>query len=65
MLNPKSLPNGGEQYETYTPAIRKAGKRVQYDYRDHDGKLFSCTKKTLDECRSARDRWIDEREGKR
>lgn len=61
MLNPQTLPNGGEQYETYTPAIRKARKRVQYDYRHTDGELFSCVKKTLDECRVARDHWIETR----
>jgi hypothetical protein len=64
MLNSQRLPNGGEQYETYTPAIRKAGKRVQYDYRRADGELFSTVKRTLDECRAARDAWIDKREGK-
>jgi hypothetical protein len=64
MLSPQTLPPGGEQYETYRPAIRGAGKRTQYDYRHHDGTLFSCVKRTLAECRAARDRWIDDREGK-
>jgi hypothetical protein len=63
MLNPQTLPNGREQYEKYTPAIRKAAPRYQYDYRHTNGELFSCVKKTLDECRAARDRWIEQREG--
>lgn len=63
MLNPQTLPPGGEQYETFIPAIRKAGKRVQYDYRHADGELFSCVKRTLIECQAARDRWIDSRTG--
>jgi hypothetical protein len=34
MLNPQTLPNGGEQHEAFT-AQRK--RRVQYDYRHTDG----------------------------
>ncbi|MCL2703619.1 MAG: DUF3873 domain-containing protein [Defluviitaleaceae bacterium] len=58
MLNPQSLPNGGEQYEKYKPAGRGIAPRYAYDYRHTDGELFSCVKRTLDECRAARDEWI-------
>jgi hypothetical protein len=64
MLNPQTLPPGGEQHETFKPAIRGGGKRVQYDYRHTDGMLFSTVKRTLVECRAARNRWIDERGAK-
>lgn len=46
---------GQEQYETFTAAGKK---RVQYDYRHTDGKLFSCVGKTLDICRAKRDAWL-------
>jgi len=59
MLNPQNLQYGEEQYEAYKPAPRGAVERVQYDYRDYDGELFSCIKPTLDECRAERDRWLD------
>ena len=29
-----------------------------------DGELFSCVKPTLDECRTARDKWLTVKEGK-
>jgi len=69
MLNPQNLKNGQEQYEKFTYRVGGKNKtRYQYDYRDGDGKLFSCTKPTLKECRAARDiavkleikRWYDE-----
>lgn len=46
---------GQEQYEYFT-AMGK--KRVQYDYRHTNGKLFSCLAKNLEECRAKRDAWI-------
>jgi len=50
---------GQEQYETFTRTVnRKKKTYVQYDYRDHDGELFSCVKPTLDDCRKARDAWL-------
>ena len=36
----------------------------QYDYRHTDGELFSCVKPTLDECRAARDKWLNAKKGK-
>ncbi|MDR1465409.1 MAG: DUF3873 domain-containing protein [Oscillospiraceae bacterium] len=59
MLDPSNLNNGEEQYERYTPRVgRKPSPRYQYDYRDYDGELFSCTRKTLDECHAARKEWL-------
>lgn len=55
---------GQEQYEEFS---RKSGGKTKtyfsYDYRDLDGELFSCVKPTLEACREARDKWIDERKG--
>ncbi|MCL2856158.1 MAG: DUF3873 domain-containing protein [Oscillospiraceae bacterium] len=51
---------GQEQYETFTRKVgRKSKKYCAYDYRDHTGKLFSCVKPTLEDCRAARDAWLD------
>jgi len=61
MLDPKNIVPSQEQYEKFTPAIRKATPRYQYDYRHPDGELFSCIKKTLAECRAARDEWIEKK----
>ena len=36
----------------------------QYDYRHTDGELFSCVKPTLDECRTARNKWLNAKQGK-
>lgn len=48
---------GQEQYEFfYSPIAR--GKRVQYDYRAHDGKLFSTVAKSLEQARERRDNWL-------
>ena len=58
MLNTTTLLIGNEQHEKF----KMNGKqRVQYDYRDIDGELFSCVKNTLGECRAARDRWLDKK----
>lgn len=48
-----------EQYEYFT-AMGK--KRVQYDYRHTNGKLFSCIAKNLEACRARRDAWIEKME---
>lgn len=57
MLNPKELQAGQEQFEPYTSSFNRH-KLVQYDYRHSDGTLFSCVKKTLTECRKAKDEWM-------
>lgn len=50
---------GQEQWETFTAHLsRRPEQRIQYDYRHPDGQLFSCVKKTLAECRAARDQWL-------
>lgn len=60
-LNPQNLANGQEQYEVSTCRVfRKPTTRCYYDYRHTNGKLFSCSAKTLDEARAKRDRWLDE-----
>jgi len=58
MLDPKSLKNGHEQFQEYYSATLKKVK-LQYDYRHYDGKLFSCVKNTVNECRIAKDQWIE------
>ena len=51
---------GQEQYETFKTKIgRNIRTKVAYDYRWTDGELFSCVKSTLDECRTARDLWLE------
>lgn len=50
-----------QQYEYYIDCFGK--KRIQYDYRDKDGALFSCVRETLEECREARRRWQEQTNG--
>lgn len=51
---------GQEQYEKFSRKVgRYTKKYVQYDYRWTDGELFSCVKTTLDDCRTARDLWLE------
>lgn len=60
-LNPQNLANGQEQYEVSTCRVfRKPTTRCYYDYRHTNGKLFSCSARTLDEAREKRDKWLDE-----
>jgi len=48
--------------EQFTKIARKYGVRTQrltqYEYRHTDGDVFSCTKRTLNACRKARDKWL-------
>lgn len=54
---------GQEQYEKFQSRIgRKVKTFYSYDYRDHDGELFSCVKPTLEACRTARDAWVKAKE---
>ena len=55
MLDPKNVRNGKEQFERFE---RRHKEYVQYDYRDLDGMLFSTVRRSLDECRQARDEWL-------
>jgi hypothetical protein len=57
MLNPAAIGPGQEQHEMFTSSFTKR-RMCQYDYRNHDGELFSCIKRTLDDCRADRDAWI-------
>jgi hypothetical protein len=60
MLNPQNIGPGQEQYEYYKDRTTKK-RRCAYDYRDSDGTLFSCVRLTLEDCRRARDIWLDKR----
>ena len=61
-LDPKNIRAGEEQYEKYIPRMdRKKRTRVQYDYRDQDGTLFSCGAWSLEEARRLRDEWLAKR----
>lgn len=56
---------GTEKYESFQSGYgRKRRTLVQYDYRHTDGELFSCVKQTLEECRTARDKWLNNKQGK-
>ncbi len=61
MIDPRNIGPGEEQYEYYKDRINK---RIycQYDYRDHDGKLYSCVRPTLEACRAERDQWKEARQ---
>lgn len=50
-----------ERFECYKDS--RGRNLCQYDYRDFDGKLFSCVKATLQMCVEARDKWVLEKEG--
>ena len=56
---------GTEKYERFQSGIgRRKRTLVQYDYRHTDGELFACVKPTLDECRTARNKWRERKAGK-
>lgn len=61
MLNPKNIGPNEEQYEYFKHPNPRQGRVCQYDYRDETGKLFSCCRKTLAECRKAKDEWLRKR----
>ena len=48
---------GQEQFETFKSRVNKK-TYVMYDYRDHDGNLFSCVCRTLEKCRKKRNEWL-------
>jgi hypothetical protein len=55
-----------EEFEVMPGRFRCAGKhrrRVQYDYRTPDGRLFSCIGKSLEDCRRRRDAWLETGKG--
>ena len=49
---------GTEKYEYFKSSITRGQNLCQYDYRHTNGELFSCVKRTLEQCRFARNRWI-------
>jgi hypothetical protein len=51
-------PKGQERYEEYYSEITQKNL-VQYDYRTPKGILFSCVKSSVELCRQARDRWLE------
>jgi Domain of unknown function, B. Theta Gene description (DUF3873) len=54
-----TCPVGQEQYEEFISNLgRKKTKKVQYDYRHTNGKLFSCIANNLEEARSKKDEWL-------
>ena len=57
---------GTEKYERFQSGIgRRRRTLVQYDYRHPiDREKFSGVKPTLDECRAARDKWLNSKKGK-
>lgn len=61
-LDPKSLRKGQEQYKEFKSRVNKKAY-VQYDFRDHDGELFSTTADTLEEARRRRDEWHEKKKG--
>lgn len=61
MLDPRNISAGQEQFEEFYPRGQKPtefNKRVQYDYRHTNGKLFSTIAVSLEEARERRDKWI-------
>jgi hypothetical protein len=52
---------GEENYTTFRPAYRPNQVLYQYDYRDKDGELFSAVAPTLEQCRTKRDKWVQEK----
>jgi len=45
-------------YFNLTPRPRRKSRYCQYDYRTHDGQLFSTVAPTLEKCREKRDLWL-------
>jgi len=53
-----TCPPGQERWEEFHWSWDPTEKRVQYDYRTPDGKLFACVAHTLEEARAMRDKWL-------
>ena len=58
-----NVEKGQEDYQEFYSRVTKKNL-VQYDYRHTDGELFSTVKKSLDECRTARDKWLESKRKK-
>jgi hypothetical protein len=51
-----TCPVGQEQYEEFKAVNGK--KYVQYEYRDFNGRLFTCVAKNIDIARDKKEKWI-------
>ncbi|MBW2121957.1 MAG: DUF3873 family protein [Deltaproteobacteria bacterium] len=60
MLDPKGLRPGESQVEAYYSQVSRK-VLVQYDYRDHDGVLFSTVAGSYEEAIRRRDIWLKEK----
>jgi len=58
-LNPAGLCKGCEQSEMF--GLFNGRQLCQYDYRHHDGTLFSTVAIDLKDARVKRDRWLDKK----
>ncbi|MBV5348859.1 DUF3873 family protein [bacterium] len=47
-----------EQYESFPHPHKRGVTLVQYDYRHESGKLFSCVRESLNQCRAACAVWM-------
>ena len=57
--------DGTEKDGRFQPGCgRRKRTLVQYANRHTDGELFACVKPTLDECRTARNKWLNAKQGK-
>jgi hypothetical protein len=54
-------PKGQENYIRCIVGAFYGTEYYQYDYRHTDGELFSTFKKTLEECRELRDKWLQKK----
>lgn len=60
MLDPEKCKPGSEQFEQYLNSIKANNTEeyiVTYDYCFPNGEIFSCTGKSLKQCRRQRDKW--------
>lgn len=48
--------NGTESFEMFRN--RRKRRLIQYDYRHHNGELFSCVGPTIEDCREKKDKWL-------
>ncbi len=57
-----TCPAGTENYEFFQVQMgRKKYDKIQYDYRDVDGTLFSCVAQSLEEARFQKSQWLIEK----
>ena len=49
-----------EKYEKYKDYKKR--DMIQYEYRRHDGELFTCVGSTIENCRTKKDKWLIEKQ---